>query len=532
MRDENEIIAELNEFSSHSDFLTILLYLVGENLNCSTDQLATRNFRALLNENEITFLFGLWLKNRHKKVYSKDSFKVRAGKIHKLMDDYHLTFLKHFPKPGETENFHLEFRTNPASVRETVFYGPSGAYDYQFVNFLETKYSRDKNWLIANKNYNLGDAKNLYISLKSIINFKLNVKDFGDDFISLYSFNFNNYIFKKNPNFTKILDSLSFGENEILNQDFNGIGDLNQFKIKPVIKTDTSYIIPLPYSLAEAIYDSPFYWMIDDKKYRNKAQKNRGDIAEQIVAELLSKKIDSNLIHSEVEVKEVKATTVTDIDVCVVKDGKMLIFQVKSKRLSQLSKNGDIETFEKDFKLAVKDAYDQATLPYELILSNKCYFQYKESGERIELPKINEIYCACVVLDSYASITAHTRLFFQEEKVTPITMSIFDLEIIMEYSDNFDSLFDYFKKRTQNSKYFIADSELGFFGGYLRTKLQRRPNSDLVAFDADFAQRFDLDYYKPLMEKYEMNFPESIKNIGRNDYCFCGSGIKFKKCCG
>lgn len=68
MRDENIILDELNEFSSHSDFLTVLLYLVGENLNCSTDQLATRNFRALLNENEINFLFGIWLKNRHKKI--------------------------------------------------------------------------------------------------------------------------------------------------------------------------------------------------------------------------------------------------------------------------------------------------------------------------------------------------------------------------------------------------------------------------------------------------------------------------------
>ncbi|MBP0903236.1 hypothetical protein ACFSKN_14795 [Mariniflexile gromovii] len=124
MRDENEILAELNEFSSHSDFLIVLLYLVGENLNCSTDQLATRNFRALLNENEITFLFGLWLKNRHRQLTDKTDFKLKAKRVHKLMDNYHLTFLKHFPKPEEFENYHLEFRTNPASVRETVFYGP------------------------------------------------------------------------------------------------------------------------------------------------------------------------------------------------------------------------------------------------------------------------------------------------------------------------------------------------------------------------------------------------------------------------
>ena len=58
MRDERKIIAQLNKISSQSNFLKVLLYLVGENLNCSTDELTTRDFRALLNENEITFLFG------------------------------------------------------------------------------------------------------------------------------------------------------------------------------------------------------------------------------------------------------------------------------------------------------------------------------------------------------------------------------------------------------------------------------------------------------------------------------------------
>ena len=39
----------------------------------------------------------------------------------------------------------------------------------------------------------------------------------------------------------------------------------------------------------------------------SEAQKNRGDIAEHIVAKLLSKKIDPKFIHSEIDVKEVKA---------------------------------------------------------------------------------------------------------------------------------------------------------------------------------------------------------------------------------
>lgn len=532
MKNENDILKEINDLSSQSDFLKVLMFLVNENLNCSFDQLGKRNYRELLNENEITFLFGLWLKNRHKKLTDKTDFKIKAQRVHELMNDYHLSFLKYFPKPKEFEDYLFSFRKSPPSIRETVFYGPSGAYDYQFIKYLDYKYSRDKEWLLDKKDFSLEDAKKLYVSIKSIINYNLNTKDYEDNIIKHFTFNFNSYIFKKNPYFIKILDTLSIMEDEIINQAFNKIGDLNHFKIRPVIKTNDSYIIPLPYTLSEALYDSPFYWMIDDKKYINKAQKNRGDIAEEIVGKILSSKINSKYIHSEVEVKKVKGKTITDIDICVVQDKKMLIFQVKSKRLSQLSKNGDISTFEKDFEKAVTNAHRQAVLPYDLILNNKCYFQYKGSNKKLELNKVNEIYSACIVLDSYPAITAHTRLFFDKEKVTPIAMSIFDLEIVMKYSKDFDAVFNYFKKRTQNSKYFIADSELSFFGGYLETGLLRDPAANFVVFDSAYGQKFDSTYYPPLMASYEKGFHKTITDIGRNDFCFCGSGVKFKKCCG
>jgi uncharacterized protein YecA (UPF0149 family) len=56
-------------------------------------------------------------------------------------------------------------------------------------------------------------------------------------------------------------------------------------------------------------------------------------------------------------------------------------------------------------------------------------------------------------------------------------------------------------------------------------------DSDLIYLDNDFAQNFDSDYYLPLMKKYEKEFPTFLSNIGRNDFCFCGSGKKLKKCC-
>ena len=531
MRSKNEILFELNELSSSRDFLEVLLILCNTNLNCTADKIATRNLRNILNENEITFLFGIWLKNRNKnKTGFIDKLEV-ANRVHQLMDDFHSTFLSGLSLLKSDLTFHEQARNNPEIVKETIFYSGTGAYDYQMMQFLEAKYKFDETWLRKNKKFLFKEVIDLFVYIKSTLTYKLNSKKYGNKLVELYCLNRNNYVFKKNPHFLIILDLFSFEPDETINENFSDVGDLNFFKFKPVIKTASKYIIPLPYLLSEAIYESPFYWMLEDKEYKSLALKNRGDSAERIVKSILDRKIKDGKTYLEVDVKEVKAETVTDLDVCIVNGNKMLIFQVKSKRLTQLSKKGNIEQFQKDFKQAIQDAHNQATKPIPLILSNSCSLKSSISGEIIDCTQIDEIYSICVVLDNYPAVTTHTRMFFHDEETTPVTMSIFDLDLIINYIDDFDMLFDYIKKRVKFSKYFIAESELCFFSNYLKNDLFETPNSDMMMLDINFAQRFDFDFYYPLMKKYESKYPDFIKEIGRNDFCFCGSGIKFKKCC-
>ncbi|MGG6231428.1 YecA family protein [Tenacibaculum sp. SDUM215027] len=532
MDEKEKILNKLNELSSYSNFLKLVLFLTDKNLNCNFKELETRDLKVILNEYEISFLLGLWLKNRNKVLNKNLTIEKHAKIIHQLMDDYHMTFLSFFPKldPKKTD-YQIDFLNSPEAIKETIYYAGSGAYDYQYFNFYEKKYKLDENWILENKGFKLKEAKELFNYIKTLLNYKLNTEKFRRDISKFYTISANNYVFKKNPNFIKILDSISIKDDEVLNQNFNEFGDFNTFRIRPVLKNGNNYTIPIPYLLAETIYDSPFYWMNNDKKYSSIALKNRGDSAEKIVKEILERKINKTSIHTELEVKQKKTETLTDIDVCIIENNKMLIFQVKAKRLTQLSKEGNIKQFHKDFKLAIQDANNQALIPYEYILKNNCFLLSKESGKKIDYGKIEEIYHACIVLDNYASITAHTRLFFHQENTIPVAMSIFDLEVILDYINDFDNLFDYLKKRTINSKYFFADNELTYFGMYLKNDLKKFPNSDFVGIDNDFAQKFDKDYYPKLLNRNEPNFIELIKNIGRNDFCFCGSGIKFKKCC-
>lgn len=527
-----DIIQKLNELSSHEDFLEVMLLLCHKNLNCYAEDLASRDLRAVLNENEITFLFGLWLKNRKCKLKNFESIESRAKEVHRLMDELHITFIPSFSVFESSNSYHESSRNNPDVIKETIFYAGSGAYDYQFSHFLGQKYQLDKKWLESKKGFYLNDAKKLFIYIKAIITIKINKRKTSNIFDN-YSISFNNYIFKKHPTFLKILDLLSFDTSDNLNSKFNDIGDLNEFKFRPVLKESNKYIIPLPYLLAEAIYDCPFYWMLEDSTYKSSALKNRGDSAEMIVKNILEQKISPEHVFNGVEIKKSKEITLSDVDVCVVDKNKMLVFQVKSKRLTQISKKGNIEQFQKDFGQSVQDAYKQTIIAKDAILSKNYAFIVKDTNKHLDLSDVNEIYSVCVVLDSYPSITTHTRMFFYDENsVLPITMSIFDLDVIMAYVQNFDMLFDYIKKRTINSKYFIADNELCFFSNYLKMGLERMPNSDITALDTNFAQYFDHYFYLPLSQQNERYFPDLLKGIERNDFCFCGSGIKYKNCCG
>jgi hypothetical protein len=51
---------------------------------------------------------------------------------------------------------------------------------------------------------------------------------------------------------------------------------LNILNIKPIIKIDEErYFVPINFILFQAIYESPYYWIMNDKKYLNEACKNR-----------------------------------------------------------------------------------------------------------------------------------------------------------------------------------------------------------------------------------------------------------------
>ena len=272
--------------------------------------------------------------------------------------------------------------------------------------------------------------------------------------------------------------------------------------------------------------------MLKDNVYRDTALANRGIVGEEIVYNLLCRVFDQQDVFSALEVLVKKGETVTDLDVSVIHDDVMLIFQVKSKRLTQLSKEGDINQFHKDFGKAVLEANKQAIKPIDSILKGECRVHTRNKENEIDISKIREIYTICVVLDPYPALAVHTRMFFDFEELKPVAVSVFDLDLITRYIKSPEVLIKYFKERNLFSKFYYADNEQSFLGFFLRHNgFPPQEEMTLAYIDNDYAQYFDKDYYTMLVDKHFEIFFESVKSIGRNDPCYCGSGRKHKKCC-
>ncbi len=65
-----------------------------------------------------------------------------------------------------------------------------------------------------------------------------------------------------------------------------------------------SYVLFSTYSLFQALYDSPFYWMFQDSNYKNTAAAHRGQFTEEFVHERLKRVFGGERVLRGVKVLE------------------------------------------------------------------------------------------------------------------------------------------------------------------------------------------------------------------------------------
>lgn len=513
---KEEIMLALEALTQEPGFLYSLVIVLRHDLFLNLKELADMNWRERLSFQEASLLVGLMIKHKVELSVFPDekASKNQVSRIYelfqKLHDAYNLPIIeKLFIESKEivaregVEKAYNDFFGGGEVMTEPIFYGGSGAYDFQYWEFAPKKYQEDDAWIKANKGVSISEMVAISASLKKFHEDRWHnlqdiktFEDFCRTCLSIFCFNYEDLNSFDKSILEKFIKIFSV-EPGTVNQNLNSVGAYNAVDSHPIILLgENLFFLPIGFSIAQSIYESPFYWMRVDEHYKDTAFRNRGETTEKIAYEILESVFNKGNIYRNVKVLKNKKELITDVDVLAIAGNKAVIVQAKSKKLTELSKRGDDEKLKTDFEEAVQRAYDQG-LSCRTAIIDKSNMLVTEDGKELQLGEfIDDAYIICLTSDYYPAVTHQTDVYLKKtpKDPYPLAMSIFDLDIVAFYlKDPFELLY-YLRQRVNLSNYYKASSEMALLGCHLRQKLYLRPGVDREALDEGFAQLIDANF--------------------------------------
>jgi hypothetical protein len=391
-------------------------------------------------------------------------------------------------------------------LREPIFYSAESAYNFQYEELALKKYEADNEWLTSNVGFSIEEACAIVRKLAELQTQKLlghqdTLRKLHPDqwtFLPRFVFDPQELVEQTGLPSDKIEHFLTaFTVNpENANASFSGLSEFNETNAAPIIGTgDGSYALLQHYSLLEALYESPFFWMAADKAYAETASRNRGAFVESFLSERLSRVFGTEHVFRNVEIYRGK-NRVSEADVLVIFGDRALVLQAKSKRLTIEARKGNDLQLKGDFKKAIHDAYDQASKCSEALLDKECLFK-SPLGDDIIVPKRPEkIFPICVVSDHFPALAAQARQFLEirtsESICPPIVTDVFFLDVLTEILETPLQFLNYLALRTKFDKKLLVNQELTTLGYHLKHNLWLEDKYDMVNLGDDFTSSLDI----------------------------------------
>jgi len=397
--------------------------------------------------------------------------------------------------------------TNGAALREPIFYGGESAYSFQYRDFSPAKYGNDDPWLVANKGFSIQDARNVVFALSHLQDEKaINVLQ------AMRGAPPKAWAFLPGNTFTvqeiadyghiapgivdKVLSAFAVPQGA-RNEQFKALHDFNIANASPLIRTsDGSYLLFHIYSLVEALYEAPFYWMGADKAYVSKAMQNRGIFTEQFAIERLRQVFGAENVFANIDIYESKGTKLAEIDVLVLFGNRALVLQAKSKRLTLEARRGNDLQIKDDFKKSIQDSSDQAYRCAKLLEDEQYSFK-NAAGNAVKLPtSLKRIYVICLISDHYPALSFQVRQFLKfaatDTISPPFVMDVFALDAVTEMLSSPLQLLSYVDRRTGYTDKLMASHELTILSYHLKQNLWLDKAHDMVMLDDAISADLDL----------------------------------------
>lgn len=178
--------------------------------------------------------------------------------------------------------------------------------------------------------------------------------------------------------------------------------------------------------------------------------------------------------YRNINIKFNRTTNLTDVDVPAYAGDTAIIFQIKAKKLTLLSRKGDLNAIKSDFKKAVHVAKDQADNCIAALRDAENYIFELDNGETFVPKQVSNYETVIILLHQYPAISHQTHILFGDElETTPIALTIFDLETTPKFLETPERFADCIHRRTLYSKQYRDANELQYLAHYLDRGMEK-----------------------------------------------------------
>ncbi len=562
-RTENKIFEELEVLCKQNGYAHVLAELCLRDANIkftgtfSTSDIEDKFDFSTLIRSEINCLIGLFIKGEMDLTQpSQENIYSWIKKTEALLHELHMSIASPLFESdglnsrGPAEVYQQSRPSKGNILREGILYGSESAYYFQYLEMLQGKFIKDNEWFKTNKGYDLSELHDTLNSISSIRNRKASehLKSRNKNESTLNSF-LHELIIKpseislesgvQQDKVRNILNSFTLNnQKDPSNSTYNSIDDFNLSNAYPFISLgDDNYLLFLNDTLYEACYETPFFWLNDDKSYRPTAMTNRGEFTEKYSTDCLTKVFGRENVYQNINIYDNKEV-VGEIDTLILYAGRAVIVQAKSKKLTINARKGNDTALADDFKKAIQNAYDQGYSCGQLLKSNKFKLRKEDGSEIILSSPLYEIFIFCVVSDHYPALEFQAREFLNIKKDDiikfPFVTGIFTLDIVCELLNTPLYFLSYISQRSQYNLQIISQNETAVLGYHLSHNLwiDESEKNSIIVIDNKFAACIDVSMYsrrlnlpgettpRGILTKYNNTFYERVINTldDINDY--------------
>ena len=510
MRSESEVFSELTTLCRSEGYIHALAfisafnqYVIGSKPYRDTEP-DTENPPELTNS-EIMVLVGLLFKGPI--TYDLPPPEVVYGyvtRIYELLDEIH--------QVGNAQSLN-DFELNapfptPGMYQKDIFYAGDSAHYFQYCELALKKYEADADWLLKNKNIDLKIGSEICTAIrhlhekrmKETVFTQMDISAVLQTSLSVFSYSVEDLGFidtTSKERASSFIEAFTLPSGQ-KNPGFTSLSTFNIAYKYPIIrKSNTEFIVLSYYSLSQAFYENLFFWMQEDTNYVNLANQNRGNAAESITADLLTRVFSRERVFNNVEIVETKGNrTRGEIDVLVVYGRYVIVAQVKSKRLTMKARRGNLDAIQDDFEKAIHRAARQAMSCGQYVGNPNVKLKSKDGRKIPEIDQSAHVLPMTVVLDPYPGLFFQTQSLLQDQSTerisSPFVTDVFALDTVAEILDSPARFLHYLLQRGSRSQRRHTNQEYELLSLHLKHGLEFGEDITDVFVESDLAGDIDL----------------------------------------